>query len=422
MLLGWAYTLAAGLVTGAAAEAPPPAPTWETIGARVKWEADHGFTGVVLVARGGKVVFHQAYGEANREKKIPMRTDTILAIGSTPIDFTKAGILLLAERGRLKLTDPITKYFDNVPEDKRAITIEHLMTGRSGLQNFHELPTDRAPDHSWIDRSEAVRRILGQKLLFPPGQGRRHSHSAWGLLAAVIEIAGGQTYPEFTRQHLFKPAGMTDTGFFGERYALDRMAVGYGLKKDGEVNAPPYWGKTSWLVMGSGGQVSTATDMWRWQQAVYGGKLLSPASVRRYGSGQDILAGGDDYGFMILYAGNDQTCMVLMTNTGISPRFSSLGEALAGLVLGRKPPKFTLGVRLEPGDDGRVRITDVLPGGAGERAGLRAGDVLIKIAGKPLGDRPLAVLSAALQTGNPVEIEFERAGRRQKVTVKPSPR
>jgi hypothetical protein len=61
----------------------------------MQWEADHGYAGVVLVARDGKVVFHKAYGMANREKNIPMRPDTILAIGSTPIDFTKAGILLL---------------------------------------------------------------------------------------------------------------------------------------------------------------------------------------------------------------------------------------------------------------------------------------------------------------------------------------
>lgn len=86
-----------------------------------------------------------------------MKVDTILAIGSTPIDFTKAGILLLAERGKLSLDDPITKYFDKVPDEKKAITLKHLMTGRSGLQDFHDVPEDRDPDHGWIDRAEAVK-------------------------------------------------------------------------------------------------------------------------------------------------------------------------------------------------------------------------------------------------------------------------
>src|SRR5262245_26966789 len=108
-----------------AAKVDPPPVTWDSIESRIKWEADQGFSGVVFVAKDGKVVIHNAYGLANREKKIPMRPDTIFAIGSTPIDFTKAGILLLAEHGKLALTDPITKYFKDAPDDKQSITIRH---------------------------------------------------------------------------------------------------------------------------------------------------------------------------------------------------------------------------------------------------------------------------------------------------------
>ncbi|MBI3408034.1 MAG: serine hydrolase [Planctomycetes bacterium] len=410
--------------TAQAGDGPPPV-TWETLETRPKWEADKGFAGVVLVVRDGKIVLHKAYGLANREKKIAMDPDTILAIGSTPIDFTKAGVLLLAERGKLSLSDPITKYFDNVPEDKRTNTIQHLMTGRSGLPDFHDIKTDRDPDHSWIDRDEAVRRILGKKLLFKPGEGRRHSHSAWGLLAAIIEIVSKQTYPEFTREHLFKPAGMKDTGFFGEPYPEERMAIGYGIHKDGEINAPPFWGKTSWLVMGSGGQVSTAMDMWRWVQAVSGGKILSKESLKHYGTGQGMLTGGDMYGFEIMYAGNERSCMFIMSNTG-SPKtrkkLLNFGEALTALVTDRKPSKFLLGVAFDVLDDGRVKILRVNPGGAAERDGLRAGDMVLKIAGKQLGENPLSLLSPFLETGDAIVFEIERDGKRETVTVKPSPR
>jgi CubicO group peptidase (beta-lactamase class C family) len=312
----------------------PPAVTWDNLEARMKWEVDHGFSGVVLVARDGSIVFHRAYGMANREKNIPMRTDSILAIGSTSIDFTKAGILLLADRGKLRLDDSIDKFLTNVPPDKKAVTIQHLLTGRSGLPNFHDLPTDRDPDHSWIDRQEAITRILNQKLLCAPGTKRRHSHSAFGLLAAIIEIVSGQSYPDFTRQKLFVPLGMKDTGFFGDHYDPDRMAVGYGMRKDGTINAPPYWGKTTWLVMGSGGQVSTAMDMWRWIQTIYGGKLLSTESQKRYGP-PAILAGGDMYGFEIVYAGNHRSCMIVMSNSAsrqTRPALRRLSESLARLV------------------------------------------------------------------------------------------
>jgi CubicO group peptidase (beta-lactamase class C family) len=404
----------------------PPAVTWDSLGARLKWEAGQGFSGVVLVARDGKVVFHKAYGLANREKKIAMRPDTILAIGSTPIDFTKAGILLLAERGKLSLTDPLSKHLGGVPADKKALTLEHLLIGRSGLPDFHHLPTDRNPVHSWVERAEAVRRILGQKLLFQPGKGRRPSHSAFGLLAAVLEVVSGQSYQEFTREHLFKPAGMKDTGFFGEKYAEGRMAVGYGERTGGAVNAPPYWGKTSWLVLGSGGQVSTAEDLWRWARAVRGGKLLAKESLKLYaGPAGGLLIGGDLYGFEVLYAGDERSFMVVMSNTASprqAPRLRRLGQDLAALVAGRKPPRFTLGAQLDVAEAGRVRVERVVPGGPAERAGLRRGDVLLKAAGKPLGEKPVAVLGELLQSGEAIALEVERGGKRLAVTVKPAPR
>ncbi len=400
-----------------------PVATLDNLDARMKWEAEQGFSGVVLVAREGKVAFHKAYGTANREKKIEMKPDTVFGIGSTPIDFTRAGILLLVDRGKLSLKDPITKYFANVPADKKTMTLEHLMTGRSGLPDFHDVESDRDKDHSWIDREEAVGRILGQKLLFEPGTKRAHSHSAFGLLAAVIEIASGRTYQEFTREHLFKPAGMTDTGFFGEKCPEERTAVGYGPRKDGAVNAPPFWGKTSWLVMGSGGQVSTALDMWKWAQAVRGGKILSKESTKIYaGFGEGMLIGGDMYGFEIMYAGNDQSFMVVISNAG-SPRrmpvLRKLGQDLTALVVERKPPKFALGVMLDVQEGGRVRIDGLVPGGAAEKDGLKTGDVLLKAGGKPLGEEPMAVLAPLLQTGEPIEFEIERDGKKQTVTVKP---
>lgn len=408
---------------GPASRDDAPEATLDTLDARMKWEAERGFAGVVLVARGGKVAFHKAYGMANREKKIEMTPETIFGIGSTPIDFTRAGILLLADRGKVGLTDPIGKYFADVPEDKKAMTLEHLMTGRSGLQDFHDVESDRDKDHSWIDRAEAVRRILGQKLLFAPGTKRAHSHSAFGLLAAVIEIASGQSYQDFTRKHLFEPAGMTDTGFFGDKLPERRTAVGYGPEKDGAVNAPPYWGKTSWLVMGSGGQVSTALDMWKWARAVRGGKLLSPESTKEFARfGQGMLVGGDMYGFEIMCAGSDQAFMVVVSNTGSPKRMAGLrklGRDLTALVVERKAGKFTLGVMLAVEDGGQVKIDGLVAGGAAEKAGLKVGDVLLKAGGKPVGGEPLAVLAPLLQAGDPIAVEVERDGKKLTVSVKP---
>lgn len=327
-----------GTSTDACAAEQAPAVTWDTLDERMQWEVEQGFSGVVLLAREGGIVFHKAYGLANREQRIAMRADSILAIGSTPIDFTMAAALLLIERDKLHLSDPITKFLSDVPADKRAITIGYLLTQKSGLPDFHDLPGDRNRDHARIDRDEAVRRILNQKLLFAPGKGQKSSHSAWGLLAAIVEIVSGQTYEEFTCEHLFKPAGMRDTGFFGEPCPESRMAVGYGPQRDGEINAPPYWGKTSWLVMGSGGQVSTAQDMWLWTRYLRT-RLLSKKSLVYFGSGGEMATAGNAYGFEVMYAGNAQSFMIVLTNSANRdnlPRLYQLGESLTALVTGRK--------------------------------------------------------------------------------------
>ncbi len=402
--------------------------TWETLTARLSCEAERGFSGAVLVVREGRVVLNEGYGFANREKKIRNTPETIFAIGSTPIDFTKAGILLLAERGRLSLTDPITKFFDKVPGDKKAITIDHLMTGGSGLRDFHDLPGDRDPDHAWIDRDEAVRRILAQDLLFAPGKGNRHSHSAWGLLAAVIEIVSGKSYQEFTRKNLFAPAGMKDTGFNGDPVPEGRLAIGYGPVSDGETNAPPYWGPASWLVLGSGGQISTTGDMLRWHEALRAGKILSPSSLDRYFDAPGaVLTGGDQYGYFIVYTQGIGSMLILISNTDDprEPMNRTLARDLAALVNRDHRPPWTMGIQLgieAMNDQVQVTIEMVLPGGAGEKAGLRAGDVLVSANGRPLAPDPLAVIDPLLRTGDPIRLEIDRAGDRRTIMVTPARR
>lgn len=418
------------LGTSVVAAAATPSVTWDTLEDYLAAEAAAGFTGAVLVVRNGKVVVDAGFGLANRERKIPIRPDTIFAVGSAPIDFTHAGILWLAQHGRLELSDPITKFFDNVPPDKRAITIEHLMTGASGLANFHDVATDRDPDHSWVDREEAMQRIFAGELLFAPGTGREHSHSAWGVLAAILEKVSGESYQDFTRKHLFRPAGMTDTGFNGDPAPMERLAIGYGPRSDGEVNAPPYWGKTSWLVMGSGGQTSTTRDTARWLNAMRDGKILDPEWAARYfGPGPGANRNGDEYGFeMFLYhAPMARSYAILMTNANKpSPGgedatpFVRVSRAIGELVLDRRRPRFSLGVQLGVRADGVVEIGDVVADGAAAKAGVAAGDLLLAVNGVAVEDDPMAVLGPALETGEPVELRLGRGEETVVITVTPT--
>lgn len=389
---------------------------------------DDWFSGVIIVIKDGKPLFEKAYGFSNREKKIANTTNTVFAIGSAPIDFTWVSILILKDRGKLSLDDKIGKYFDNVPEDKSSITIAHLMSGKSGLPDFHDLPQDKNKDHTWIDRDEAVRRILNQKLLFAPGTDQRHSHSAWGLLAAVVEMVCGQSYQEFTKENLYEPVGMESTGFFGDNVSPDRIAVGYGVLKSSEPNSPPHWGKTSWLVMGSGGQVSSMPDMIKWKKAIRQGKLLSPESQKHFMTDKDMMAAdGDMFGFEFMHS-RDPKCMFLMISNGIDSQqkrkaFANLGRRLYQFVKAEQnSTAFSLGVMLEMGGSGSPTINEVVHGGAADKAGLKKGDQIVSINAKPMDDDPMSLLKPFLQSGEQFDLEIERDGKRITLAVKPLPK
>jgi CubicO group peptidase (beta-lactamase class C family) len=312
--------------------------TWESLPADLRRAEEAGWSGTLLARHGGQEVARVSLGLADREARRHTAPDTIYCIGSTPIDFTVTAILLLGQRGKLTLDDPITRYFSDVPADKRGITLRHLLTGASGLPNFHGVPgSDWDPDLAWIYRETAVRRILGQTLLFAPGQGEAHSHSAFGLLAAVIETVSATTYPKFIRAEILDPLGMARTGFYGESLGLGAtaFAVGYGPSAVGVPNIPPNWGPPSWLVMGSGGMFSTLGDMDRYDAAIASGRLLT-GTWAQWQQGQSVGVGGSDRGYFIFHAtnGHGNEALFLMNGEGRAPVQRAMTRALERLVMG----------------------------------------------------------------------------------------
>jgi|GEM_PF-1052789 len=322
------------LEEGERPESLPPF-TWADCAEQLEAYEDQGFCGAVILMKDGERVIERGYGEATKD--VPNTVDTLFAIGSTPIDFTKAAILLLEERGELSTKDLLSKHLEGVPKDKAAITIEHLMTGASGLRNFHGIRgVDEDLDLAYIDRAEALRRIFAQELLFAPGTEDEHSHSAWGVLAAVVEVVSGRGYGEFLREELFEPAGMERTGLYPHALAFEdaEVAVGVGEPALGKPNTPKNWGETSWLVMGSGGMVSTANDLATWIEALRAGALLAPESLEKYW-GQGALAGSNDRGFLTVYTEGPGDLVVLCSNSHTRSRdlADGIGEGLARLVL-----------------------------------------------------------------------------------------
>ncbi len=278
---------------------------------------DAGYAGLIYAEKRGERVIERPFGFANKVLEIHNSINTIFGTGSRPIDYTIAGIMLLDQQGKLDVNDPITQFFDNVPNDKQSMTLQHLMTGQSGFPDFFDVEGDWDPDLQWIGRDEAEERLLNIPLIFDPGSDRQHSHAAFGLLAAVIERVSGMEYYEFLKENLFDPAGMTRTGEYGTTlgYSFDQFAEGGGPEFIGSPNIPPNWGPTSWLIKGSGGMYSTLGDLQKFYEMIRSGNVLDVDHNQRF-LNESVNLDGSMRGFELFTISlpNEQRSLYLFLN------------------------------------------------------------------------------------------------------------
>ncbi len=266
-------------------------------------QAAAGFSGSVLVAKGGEIALLKGYGLANVEDSVPNRGNTLFDLGSIAKDFTLAAVLKLEERGRHRPSDRLYRFFP-ASFTKANITIDQVMRMEAGFQEYH----DEFGDFEEMNRRQALGKIFAQELLFEPGTDRAYSNSGYTVLAAMVEIATGEPFQDFVRAELFAAAGMETAGFYGESLVSDdRVAVGWGGQATyGDINAPPYWGEVTWALQGSGGMVGSLLDLFRWKQALAACEVLSCPFVEKYRlynpaeNGIRYQAGGNDFGFVFV--------------------------------------------------------------------------------------------------------------------------
>jgi CubicO group peptidase (beta-lactamase class C family) len=263
--------------------------------------APFGFSGALLISRDGEIVLNKGYGLAIRSQGTPNTAETVFSTGSLTKQFTAAGIMKLEMTGKLNTRDPISKYFEDVPEDKQGITLHHLLTHTAGVVDAV------GPDFVEALRDTTVKKILERPLQFPPGQRFSYSNAGYSLLAAVIEKVSGKTYEAFQREQLFLPAGMKNTGYRLPDWKGRVVAHWYvGDRDNGTPLEKPY---PYWNLLGNGGILSTTGDMYRWHLALLGDKVLSESVKKKmftpvendYGYGWDILE--RDIGLLIQHDG-----------------------------------------------------------------------------------------------------------------------
>jgi CubicO group peptidase (beta-lactamase class C family) len=264
----------------------------------------HGFSGAVLIARvpkggdwatQGQVVLKKAYGFADRAAGLPYTVDMASCIGSVTKQFTGAAIMKLEMMGKLRTSDPISKYLPGVPADKSAITIHHLLTHTAGFSG--DLG---GSDETPIERDALVARVLAAPLIAPPGARFEYSNEGFALAGAIVERVSGQGYEAFLREHLFLPADMTDTGYLAPAWPLSRLPLGY------RANGEP-WGRVfkngwlpdgpGWYLRANGGINASLDDLYRWHLALESSKILSPEARAKYFTGHASAMGDEKYAY-----------------------------------------------------------------------------------------------------------------------------
>ena len=277
-----AVLLLAGLVAVGGALADPPASEpslGERIAALVEAAYPEGQPGAaVLARRGEEIVFRGASGLADVELGVEIEPDMVFRLGSITKQFTAAAILLLAEEGRLELSDPIGTFLPTYPTHGHTITVEHLLTHTSGIFSYTSIPGYmHNPVRLDLELAELIDEFDDQPMEFAPGQRWSYSNSGYVLLGAIIERVSGETYAEFLERRIFEPLGMERSSYGGPQL-VHRRVDGYQWNGDGWVNAP-YLSMTQPHAAGS--LISSVDDLERWDRALHGSGLLAPASYAR---------------------------------------------------------------------------------------------------------------------------------------------
>jgi len=187
-------------------------------------------------------------------------------------------VLLLEEQGKLSIQDPIKKYIPDPPPAWDQITIYHVLTHTSGIPSITNSPEYANIELSPLTPSQNIDKIRNKPLEFEPGSQFKYSNSGYILLGYLVEKVSGQSYQDFLKKNIFVPLGMKDSGYDSNSEIIPRRASGYTPGPEGPRNA----GYVHMSVPFSAGALfSTAEDLLRWEQGLFGGKILSAASLAK---------------------------------------------------------------------------------------------------------------------------------------------
>jgi CubicO group peptidase (beta-lactamase class C family) len=322
------------------------------------------FNGSIIVARDGKVIYRNAFGQANSESHRKFTPTTPSCLASVSKQFTSMLVMMLSEQRKINYEDPISKYIPKLASVD-GITVRHLLTHTSGIPDVGDLDID----HPGLTESEVLQAVIKQHSQFPkPGLRYQYSNTGYILLAMIVEQVTGKSFSDCLREDIFNPLGMNSTFLDdGSGHNLNLAATGYDQygNIDGSPPAAAGFPLLRHLLpdytKGDGGIYSTVDDLLKWDEALSTNKLVrqstlaeafTPGKVKEgvstYGFGWNIsrkyLLFGDKYvwhtgstGGYRAFIGRrlgEKLTVIMLTNKGNSPRVE-INDAIVNILHGK---------------------------------------------------------------------------------------
>jgi CubicO group peptidase (beta-lactamase class C family) len=285
------------------------------------------FSGSVLVARDGGILYQHAFAYANLEWKIPNDLQTKFEIGSMTKQFTALLVLQFVHEGKIKLDGHLSDYLPYYRKDTgNRVTVSQLLSHTSGIPNFISAPGFLEGPASRTEYTviEFAQKYCSGELEFVPGTRSNYSNSGYFLLGAILEQVSGTSYERLLKDRIFSPLAMNDSGYTHSEAIILHRAVGYERSGNGLENARFY---NMSIPFAAGALYSTVGDLFLWDEALYGDRLL-PANLRDLLFKPNLGNYGFGWGILIPKAGQPYAGETILMHGGAIFGFQSVIERI----------------------------------------------------------------------------------------------
>ena len=242
------------------------------------YSKEDGFSGTILVAKDDDILLSRGYGMADYDNNIANTTHTVFEIASLTKQFTATAILMLQENKLLNVQDTLDKYISDYPNGDK-IKIYNLLTHTSGIPDYFKFVDSLESGRHTYTHDELIEMFKNKQLDFDPGTSYEYSNSNYVLLGDIIEKVSKMKYEEYIQKNILTPLEMNETGFLSNQSTIKDKAIGYSITWENTNKYTKAIDCESSLLDSAGEICSTVEDLYKWERALFTGKLIKKESL-----------------------------------------------------------------------------------------------------------------------------------------------